>query len=64
MNETNKTSNSAFIVTRSKDTANFLIKSNFNLVNQVNGMWFFVNEPGKVVFDNPKDINYTNKIFI
>lgn len=64
MNEIGKPSNSAFIVTKSEDMAEYLVKSNFRLVNQVNGVWFFVNEPKKMIFDNAKDITYTNKIFI
>jgi len=56
--------NSNFIMTTSKDTADYLIKAEYILVQNTDKMWFFVNKPGKLVYDNLKEIRYTNKLFI
>ena len=52
-----------FIITTDKDSADLLLKSGFQLVNQSSSQWTFLNE-GKMLFHNLKNIAYTNKLFI
>lgn len=52
-----------FIITTDKDSADLLLKSGFQLVNQSLSQWTFLNE-GKMLFHNLKNITYTNKLFI
>ena len=48
-----------FIVTTSADTADVLSKIGFQLVQQSDGKWTFLNN-NKLVFSNLKNISYSN----
>lgn len=54
---------STFVKTSDSDTADKLIKSGMQLLNQQNGVWTFVNDPKiPMKFADNTKIIYTNKL--
>lgn len=52
-----------FILTKSKETAEALVKEGFNLISRAEGMWFFLND-NKLTFSQNENVTYTNTLFI
>lgn len=56
--------NAAFIKTKDKDTADIMKKLGFNLVDETDGVWTFVNDSSKpLVFEDNK-VFYSNMLCI
>ena len=56
-----------FIITKNEDTANKLIACGFQLVNNVSGVWTFLNIGPKhfnFVEIDKKTYSYSNKLFL
>lgn len=56
--------NAAFIKTKDKDTADAMKKSGFNLIDDSNGIWTFVNDPDKPLVFNSNNVSYSNILCI
>lgn len=56
--------NKKFIITDNPDTASLLIQSGFSQIGESTRIWTFINEPGKIVFENINDVVFTDKLFI
>lgn len=54
---------SKFIITTSAESADWLTKKGFNLVQQQDGRWVFLNN-GKLVFSNLEKVSFSNILYM
>lgn len=52
-----------FIYTTSKESADKLINLGFNLLQETNGQYFFLNDVDKLIFEEVNEVAYTDKLF-
>ncbi len=52
-----------FIITTSAESADWLIKKGFNLVQQQDGRWVFLNN-GRLVFSNLEKVSFSNILYM
>lgn len=56
--------NKKFIITDNPETASLLTSSGFSQIGESTRVWTFINEPGKLVFENLDNVVFTDKLFI
>lgn len=52
-----------FIITTSAESADWLIKKGFDLVQQKDGCWVFLNN-GRLVFSNLEKVSFSNILYM